>query len=79
MPLREMSQLISQPIADDEPWFPSNLHDYILLPDGSFGQVVIQTPEFVQIKSREMIRTYLVSDYLNLAVKNLSMGSFACG
>ena len=78
MPLREMSHLISQPIADDEPWFPSNLHDYILLPDGSFGQVVIQTPEFVQIKSREMIRTYLVSDYLNLAVKNLSMGSFAC-
>ena len=78
MPLREMSQLISQPIADNEPWFPSNLHDYILLPDGSFGQVVIQTPEFVQIKSREMIRTYLVSDYLNLAVKNLSMGSFAC-
>ena len=78
MPLREMSQLISQPIADDEPWFPSNLHDYILLPDGSFGQVVIQTPEFVQIKSREMIRTYLVSDYLNLAVKNLSVGSFAC-
>ena len=41
MPLREMSQLISQPIADDEPWFSSNLHDYILLPDGSFGQVVI--------------------------------------
>ena len=78
MPLREMSQLISQPIADNEPWFPSNLHDYILLPDGSFGQVVIQTPEFVQIKSREMIRTYLVSDYLNLAVKNLSMGTFAC-
>ena len=78
MPLREMSQLISQPIAEDEPWFPSNLHDYILLPDGSFGQVVIQTPEFVQIKSREMIRTYLVSDYLNLAVKNLSMGTFAC-
>ena len=78
MPLREMSQLISQPIAEDEPWFPSNLHDYILLPDGSFGQVVIQTPEFVQIKSREMIRTYLVSDYLNLAVKNLSIGTFAC-
>ena len=78
MPLREMSQLISQPIADNEPWFPSNLHDYILLPDGSFGQVVIQTPEFVQIKSREMIRTYLVSDYLNLAIKNLSMGTFAC-
>ena len=78
MPLREMSQLISQPIADDEPWFPSNLHDYILLPDGSFGQVVIQTPEFVQIKSREMIRTYLVSDYLNLAVKKLSVAAFAC-
>ncbi len=78
MPLNEMSQLISQPIADDEPWFPSNLNDYILLPDGSFGQVVIQTPEFVQIKSREMIRTYLVSDYLNLAIKNLSMGAFAC-
>ena len=78
MPLGEMSQLISQPIAEDEPWFPSNLHDYILLPDGSFGQVVIQTPEFVQIKSREMIRTFLVSDYLNLGIKNLSMGAFAC-
>jgi len=78
MPLGEMSQLISQPIAEDEPWFPSNLHDYILLPDGSFGQVVIQTPEFVQVKSREMIRTFLVSDYLNLAIKNLSMGAFAC-
>jgi len=78
MPLGEMSQLISQPIAEDEPWFPSNLHDYILLPDGSFGQVVIQTPEFVQVKSREMIRTFLVSDYLNLGIKNLSMGTFAC-
>lgn len=78
MPLGEMSQLISQPIAEDEPWFPSNLHDYILLPDGSFGQVVIQTPEFVQIKSREMIRTFLVSDYLNLGIKNLSLGAFAC-
>lgn len=78
MPLGEMSQLISQPIAEDEPWFPSNLHDYILLPDGSFGQVVIQTPEFVQVKSREMIRTFLVSDYLNLGIKNLSMGAFAC-
>ena len=78
MPLGEMSKLISQPIAEDEPWFPSNLHDYILLPDGSFGQVVIQTPEFVQIKSREMIRTFLVSDYLNLGIKNLSMGAFAC-
>ncbi|MDG2198220.1 MAG: hypothetical protein P8O70_15335 [SAR324 cluster bacterium] len=78
MPLSEMSQLISQPIANDEPWFSSNLNDYILLPDGTFGQVVIQTPEFVQIKSREMIRTFLVSDYLSLAIKNLSMGAFAC-
>ena len=78
MPLSEMSQLISQPIAENEPWFPSNLHDYILLPDGSFGQVIIQTPEFVQVKTREMIRTFLVNDYLNLGIKNLSMGAFAC-
>jgi hypothetical protein len=73
-----MRQLISQPIAENEPWFPSNLHDYVLLPDGMFGQVVIQTPEFVQIKSGGMIRTFLIGDFLNLGIKNLSMGSFAC-
>ena len=78
MPLREMAQLISQPIAKDEPWFPTNKDDFILLPDGMFGQVVIQTPEFVQIKSGGIIRTFLVSDFLSLGVRNLSMGSFVC-
>jgi hypothetical protein len=46
-----------------------------LLCDGTFGQMVVQTLEFVKVQSREIARTFLVSDYLNLAIKNLSMGA----
>ena len=75
MPLNEMSWLISELITDDEPWFSSNLHDYSLLCDETFGQMMVQTLEFVQVQSRGIGMTFLVSDYLNLSIKNLSMGA----
>ncbi len=78
LPLSEMLQLVSQPVAPDEPWFPTRQHDYVLLPEETLGQVVLQTPEFVQVQCRSMIRTFLVTDFIKLAPWNLSMGSFAC-
>ena len=77
MPLNEMSWLISQLITDDEPWFSSNLHDYSMLCNGTFGQMMVQTLEFVQVQSRGIGMTFLVSDYLNLSMKKSLDGCLA--
>jgi hypothetical protein len=49
LPLATLSQLISRP-AGEEDWFPCSVGDYLLLPDGSFAQVLQQSVERVQLK-----------------------------
>jgi hypothetical protein len=75
LPLAELAQLISRP-ATDEAWFPCSTGDYLLLPDGSFGQVLQQTVELVQIKVVGSIVQYRITDFLQLNVRNLSREGF---
>ncbi|MGI9332932.1 MAG: hypothetical protein ACR2RL_07205, partial [Gammaproteobacteria bacterium] len=49
LPLRTLSDMVSRP-CKEEPWFPTSAGDYVLLPDQSFGQVLRQTPENVELK-----------------------------
>ena len=75
LPLSELAQLTSRP-ARDEPWFPSRSGDYVLLPDGRFGQVLKQTVELVQLKVLGSIVQFAAADYLHLNVQNLSSEGF---
>ena len=76
LPLSELGTLISRPYQKKEIWFPSDVGDFVLLSDGTFGEVIQQTPEVVRLKTVGAARTFSVSDYLGLSPRNLSQGSY---
>ena len=73
LPLRELMGMQSRPFHKDEPWFPCQENDWVLLADGTFGQVAMQTPEIVQLillgGSR---KTYQTMEFLQQSPNNLS-------
>lgn len=74
LPLSEMANLVSRPYRQDEPWFPTKVGDFVILADGTFGQVLRQTPEMVQLKALSSPRTYATTDFLASQPRNLSHG-----
>lgn len=73
VPLKEMIGLNSRPWSEKEPWFPSDTNDWVILSDGTRGQVVTQTPEMVQLVLRGGSRkTYMTPDFLSLTPLNIS-------
>ena len=75
LPLSELTGLVSRP-ETGESWFSSRVGDYVLLPDGGFGQVLRQTVELVQLKIIGSIVQYPSAEYLNLNLRNLSREGF---
>jgi len=76
VPLKELTGYISRKFDSEEPWFPTRTEDYLLLDDGSYGQVITQTPESVQLKVLGSIKTYRTTNYLELNPRNLSLQGF---
>lgn len=73
LPLGAFIGLHSRPFDDREPWFPCRLNDWVLLSDGTFGRVVSQSPEMVQLVLLGGSRkTYPVGAFLDLAPENYS-------
>ena len=75
LPLSEVLDLVSRPYREDEPWFPTNAGDWVIMSDGTIGQVLRQTPEIVQLKTRGTTRTYKTTNFLSGEPRNL-MGGF---
>lgn len=76
LPLRNLVELTSRPFHPNEPWFPCRLNDWVLLSDDTFGKIVAQTPDLVQVVLRGGARkTYLTETFLGLNPVNLS-GNF---
>lgn len=75
LPLRAMNTLASRP-ASDEPWFPCQPGDFILLADGSFGMVLRQTIELVELTVRDSKVQIPTRDFLGQIVRNLSRDKF---
>ncbi len=75
LPLSELAQLTSRPRTAEE-WFPSRAGDYVLLPDGGFAEVLVQTVEQVQLRIMNSLVHYPAATYLNLGVRNLSREGF---
>ncbi len=75
-PLRELVDYSSRQYDAAEPWFPTQQGDYVMLDDGSYGQVVSQTPENVQIKVLSALKTYPTISFLQQNPRNLSLQGF---
>jgi small-conductance mechanosensitive channel len=76
LPLRELNPLISRVANEREPWFPTRENDYVVLGDDTYGQVVLQTPETVQLRVASAIKTFSTQSFLGQAPKNLSLEGF---
>lgn len=76
LPLKELMDLNSYPYHPDEPWFPCQDNDWVILSDGTRGKVLSQTHEMVRLGLRGgAFKTYLTQDFLSLSPLNLS-GTF---
>jgi hypothetical protein len=77
LPLDRMADLQSRPYAPEEPWFPSQEGDIVILDGDIYGKVLLQTPEIVQLQVIGSIKTFAVPDYLGNNPRNLSRDGFA--
>ncbi|NNL06473.1 MAG: mechanosensitive ion channel [Gammaproteobacteria bacterium] len=75
LPLHSMSDFTSRH-AGEEPWFPCQPGDYILMADGSFGRVLQQTIEMVEILLRDARVQVRTGDFLDQNIRNLSRDGF---
>ena len=73
IPIRDLKDIRSRPYHPDEPWFPCQENDWVVLADGTFGKVATQTPEMVQlIVAGGSRKTYPIAEFLNQNPLNLS-------
>lgn len=74
-PIKELTDIKSRPFHHDEPWFPCSQNDFVMLADGTFGKVILQTPEIVQLElAASCIKTYITEEFLRQSPKNMSKG-----
>ncbi len=73
IPITELFDAHSRKHSPNEPWFPSQIGNWVITSDGVRGQVFSQTAEMVQLVLRGGSRkTYQTQDYLGLSPHNLS-------
>ncbi|GJL77699.1 MAG: hypothetical protein NPINA01_06880 [Nitrospinaceae bacterium] len=76
LPLHMLVDLHSRPVVDNEPWFPTEPHDWVLLGDDTYGRVEYQTMEQVVINLKEggALKYYSTEDFLSQNPVNISNG-----
>lgn len=76
IPVRALVGSCSRAYHQDEPWFPARAGDFVLLDDNTFGQVLMQTPECVQLLVLGAVKTYGVAAFLGQNPRDLSLRGF---
>ncbi|MBF0207255.1 MAG: hypothetical protein HQK53_10240 [Oligoflexia bacterium] len=72
---QDLLHLYSRRIVAGEEWFPCKRGDWVDLSDGSYGEVVLQTPEQVVLQLDGLCKKYYrVGDFLAQNPKNYSHG-----
>jgi small-conductance mechanosensitive channel len=75
LPIGELMDRTSRPSGEGEPFFPCRSGDWVLLSDGAFGRVVLQTPQSVVLAQLGGSRTtYPTADFLAACPTTLSTG-----
>lgn len=77
IPVRALVEHCSRASAAQEPWFPARVGDYVLLDDDTFGCVLTQTPECVQLQTMGAVKTYAVGAFLAQNPRDLSLQGYA--
>lgn len=73
VPIDELVDHKSRPSNPDEPWFPCQKGDWVILSDGVRGRVTGISPELVQLVERGGAQlTYQTSDFLAASPRNLA-------
>ncbi len=75
MPLHEMNEHVSRP-AGQEPWFPCQPGDFVLLASGSLARVIRQTIELVEVAVMDSLMQIRTSDFIEQNVRNLTREGF---
>ena len=69
----DLVDLKSRPFHKDDPWFPCERGDWVILSDGMRGKVIGITQELVELVARGGAhRTYRTAEFLSLSPTNLS-------
>jgi len=76
VPIEKIVSSSSRPYHSDEPWFPTKVGDIIFLEDDTFGKVVRQTPDVVEVNLGGSIYSYQTADFLSRRPRNLSKEGF---
>ncbi len=75
LPLRELIGKYSRPLVEDEPWFPSQTDDWVILSDGTYGRIEQQTMEQVVLRLKgNTLKFYSTLEFLGKTPMNLSKG-----
>jgi len=72
----EISTLHSRQAADDEPWFPTEEGDFVLIGDSTMARVVVQTPETVQLLIAGALQSIPTTAFIDTHPRNLSRDGF---
>lgn len=75
LPVNEMANLISRQGADDEPWFPTEEGDIVLLGE-TMAKVVVQTPETVQLLIGGTLQSMPTAAFVDMHSRNLSRDGY---
>ena len=76
IPIRELVTCHSRQPDQKEPWFPTRIGDHVILDDDSYGNIVTQTPEMVQLQVFGTVKTYPAAVFLGQNPRNLSQQGF---
>ncbi len=75
LPLSNLTDLVSRPCCEEEPWFPCKVGDWVILSDSTRGKVILQTPETVILRlPGGSLKTFVTSDFMSLTPMNISKG-----
>jgi hypothetical protein len=73
--LDDLFALRSRPPEEGEPWYPTRTGDWVVLADGSFGQIAFQSIEKVRLRrAGGSERVYATADFPGLVPEVLSRG-----
>ncbi len=64
LPASALTAMISRPTVENEPWFPTRAGDFVLLDDGCYGRVEIQTLETVILNLGKTKKHYSTAAFL---------------
>jgi len=75
LPIDDLMALRSRPGAEEEPWFPTHLGDWVVMPDGAYGRVDLQSIEAVKLRrAGGAERFYTTTDFLSASPEVISRG-----